>query len=142
MSYTIRIRSCSLSLTRVFFSDQTHPIRHNAIYMKRKADHHLDFLVDAAASHEDPLAMLDAKHKNDEDDEDEDDSDEEALANKLSGNKLASSGLGAAKRGKDGQGGSSRKVHRVRSCIGSDLFFKHIDPAEEETDNVYAWLIL
>jgi hypothetical protein len=76
--------------------------------MKRKADHHLDFLVDAAASHEDPLALLDAK------DEDEEESDEERLADgiKLSG------GNEGANRSKDGQGGSSsRKISRVRARI-------------------------
>lgn len=65
--------------------------------MKRKADHHLDFLVDAAATQKDPLAELDFK--------DDDDSEEEAAAKKI---KLLNGGSKAVKvvpgREKDAKG--------------------------------------
>lgn len=80
--------------------------------MKRKADHHLDFLVDAAASHEDPLALLDMK------DEDDEESDEEKAVDgvkPLTGNE-------GVKRSKDDQGGSSsRKISRVRFQLRSSF---------------------
>lgn len=82
---------------RCRFRSQTHPIRNNAIQMKRKADHHLEFLVDAATSQKDPLAELDFK--------DDDDSEDEAAAKKL---KLANGASKAvkvvAKREKDARG--------------------------------------
>jgi len=77
--------------------------------MKRKADHHLDFLVEAAATQKDPLAELDFK--------DDDDSDEEAAAKKL---KLVNGGSKAvkvvAKREKDAKG---RLIKNKRSRTDS-----------------------
>ncbi|CED84338.1 Histone acetyltransferase SAGA/ADA, catalytic subunit PCAF/GCN5 and related proteins [Phaffia rhodozyma] len=53
----------------LYNTSTVHPIRSNAILMKRKADHHLDFLIDAAASKPDPLAGLDFKDEDDSEDE-------------------------------------------------------------------------
>lgn len=81
--------------------------------MKRKADHHLEFLVDAAASHDDPLASLGMG-------KDEEDSDDEQTAIKGQvGSKQAVGGLAKRERERlEGEGSpAGRKAARVSSRL-------------------------
>lgn len=68
--------------------------------MKRKADHHLEFLVDAAASIDDPLAVLDRKQDDEESDDEQPDSKRLKLDDK-------------EKQGSLEPGSSSRRVSYV-----------------------------
>lgn len=79
--------------------------------MKRKADHHLEFLVDAAASHDDPLASLGMG-------KDEEDSDDEIANIKASGQVGGKQAVGGFAKRDRGEGQvetspSGRKVSRV-----------------------------